>query len=402
MVELERPAAPPDRRKERERTRHWQRALRITTLALVLATAGAFVALWPGSFELKPAPGSPTGDPLRGEVTAVRAVRCPSPQQKRCRIATARLENGPPARFQADAAGQNELVAVGDEVLLYENEVPPGADPAATPAYSFAGFERRAPILWLALAFAAMVVVLGRWRGVRSLVGLAISLLVVAKFIVPAILSGRDAVAVAFVGALAIMLVTILLTHGTGAKSLAAVLGTTLSLVLTIALAEIFTGAANLSGFASDQATLLTVGQEQLSFRGMIVAGMVIGALGVLDDVTVSQASTVMALRAANPAQRFTELYRGALAVGRDHVAATVNTLVLAYVGAALPTVLLFSVVGMSAGDALNTESIAQDVVATLVGSIGLIAAVPVTTALAALFAIRLEAQRAEPAHRHA
>src|SRR5829696_3023408 len=250
-----------------------------------------------------------------------------------------------------------------------------------------------------------MVVVLGRWRGLRSLIGLAISLLIVAKFIVPAILSGHDAVAVAIVGALAIMLVTILLTHGIGAKSLAAVLGTTLSLVLTIALAELFTGLSNLSGFASDQATLLTVGQEQLSFHGLIVAGMVIGALGVLDDVTVSQASTVMALRATDPTQRFRELYSRALSVGRDHVTATVNTLVLAYVGAALPTVLLFSVAGMSFGDALNTESIAQDVVATLVGSIGLIAAVPITTALAAIFAIRLStadiAQAADGHHHH-
>jgi len=330
-------------------------------------------------------------------VTAVRSVPCQVPEQKGCRLATAQLSAGRRAEFQADASGSNELVEVGDQVLLYKNEVPPGADPDRTPAYAFAGFERKAPILWLVLIFVAIVLLLGRWRGLRSLVGLAISLVVVAKFVVPAILSGRDAVAVAIVGALAIMLVTILLTHGTGAKSLAAVLGTTVSLGLTIALAEIFAGLANLSGFASDQATLLTVGQEQLSFRGLIIAGMVIGALGVLDDVTVSQASTVMALRAANPSQRFRALYTRALSVGRDHVAATVNTLVLAYVGAALPTVLLFSVAGMSFGDALNTESIAQDVVATLVGSIGLIAAVPITTALAALFAIRLSTADARP-----
>ena len=247
-------------------------------------------------------------------MTEVRSIPCQVPEQKGCRIATAELSGGAggPAPFQADAAGRNELVKVGDEVLLYKNAVPPGADPAATPPFAFAGFERKAPIFWLVLIFAAIVLMLGRWRGLRSSIGLAISLVIVAKFIVPAILSGRDAVAVAIVGALAIMLVTILLTHGAGAKNLAAVLGTTASLGLTIALAEIFTGLANLSVFASDQATLLTVGQEQLSFHGLIVAGMVIGALGVLDDVTISQASTVMALRAANPAQRFAELYKGA------------------------------------------------------------------------------------------
>src|SRR5215218_6960828 len=403
MLELERPPEPrAARRRERRRAQTHRRAMVLATLALILATAVGVALLWPTGFELSAAPGSPTGDPLRGEVTAVRSVPCQVPEQKGCRLATAQLSAGRRAEFQADASGSNELVEVGDQVLLYKNEVPPGADPAGMPAYAFAGFERKAPIMWLALLFAAIVLLLGRWRGVRSLAGLAISLVLVAKFIVPAILSGRDAVAVAIVGALAIMLVTILLTHGIGAKSLAAVLGTMLTLGLTIALAEIFTGLCNLSGFASDQATLLTVGQEQLSFRGLIIAGMVIGALGVLDDVTVSQASTVMALRAANPSQRFRALYTRALSVGRDHVAATVNTLVLAYVGAALPTVLLFSVAGMSFGDALNTESIAQDVVATLVGSIGLIAAVPITTAFAAAFAIRLssdDVQSAGEAH---
>jgi uncharacterized membrane protein len=155
------------------------------------------------------------------------------PGQDTCRLAAATVQQGPDrgtsAAFRADAAGDNELVDVRDEVLLHRNVVPRGADPAQTPPYAFAGFERRAPLLWLVLAFVCFVLVFGRWRALRPLVGLAVSLVIVAQFVVPAILSGRDAVAVATVGACAVALITIPLTHGLGARSLAAVLGTLLS-----------------------------------------------------------------------------------------------------------------------------------------------------------------------------
>jgi uncharacterized membrane protein len=372
----------------------WGRALVGLAVAMMAATGLGLALLWPENSRVKPDAPIPNVEATRAEVTVVRAVPCQAPGQRNCRTASARLLEGPnrdeTAEFEANAAGNNALVEIGDEVLLYENVVPEGADAAATPRYSFADFERRAPLLWLALGFVAVVVVLGKWRGVRSLIGLAISLAVVAKFILPAILDGRDAVAVAVVGAAAVMLVTIFIAHGIGPMSLAAVLGTAVSLGLAVLLAVVFTDLANLSGLSSEQGTLLVVGQDQLSLRGLVLAGMVIAALGVLDDLTVSQASAVMALRAADPAMGVRALYLRALSVGRDHVAATVNTLVLAYVGASLPTVLLFTVVGTSFGDAVNSETVAQDVVATLVGSIGLIAAVPVTTALAAFFATRL------------
>jgi uncharacterized membrane protein len=236
-----------------------------------------------------------------------------------------------------------------------------------------------------------------------ALVGLAASLAVVIFFVVPAILDGRSPLAVALAGGVAVMLVTIALAHGLGAKSIAAALGTAVSLALTVGLALLFTNLAHLTGFGSEEATLLSASGGNVSFKGLVVAGMVIGALGVLDDVTVSQASAVMALRRANPAQHARELYRGALEVGRDHVAATVNTLVLAYAGATLPLLLLFSVGATPFADAVNGESVAEPIVATLVGSIGLIAAVPITTALAALLASRLPAERLpDPAHGHA
>jgi uncharacterized membrane protein len=197
------------------------------------------------------------------------------------------------------------------------------------------------------------------------------------------------------------MLLTITLAHGFGAQTVAAVLGTTASLGLTIGLAELFSKAANLSGLASEQSTLLLAGQDNLSLHGLVLAGFIVGALGVMDDVTVSQSSTVMALRRANPLLRTRALYREAVVVGRDHVAATVNTLVLAYVGASLPLVLLFSVAGTSVGEALNTEAVAQEVVGTLVGSIGLVVAVPLTTGLAAVLAARLPVSALASAHGH-
>lgn len=167
----------------------------------------------------------------------------------------------------------------------------------------------------------------------------------------------------AIVGSLAVMLLTISLAHGLGPKSLAAMLGTTVSLVLVAILALAFTEITDLTGLASEESALLQINEVDVSFEGLLLAGMVIAALGVLDDVTVSQASTVLALRRANPGLDFGELYRRAIDVGRDHVSATVNTLVLAYVGASLPVLLLFGSGELGFLDAVNVELVAQEVV---------------------------------------
>ena len=265
-------------------------------------------------------------------------------------------------------------------------------DPAQYPV-AFVDFERTGPLAILALAFVALVVVLGRWHGVRALIGLGLSLALVVEFLAPAILDGGPLVLTALVGALAVMVVTILLSHGAGLKSIAAMLGTAGALLLTTVLAVIAVRGADVTGLSSEQSTLLLAGVEgRLSLQGLVVAGMVIGALGVLDDVTVSQASTVLALRRANPALGFRRLLGEALAVGRDHLGATINTLVLAYAGAALPVLLIFNTEGTPFGDAVSREPVAEQIVAMLVGSIGLIAAVPLTTAIAALLASRLPA----------
>jgi uncharacterized membrane protein len=206
---------------------------------------------------------------------------------------------------------------------------------------------------------------------------------------------------VAAFGGLGVMLLTIPLVHGGGAKSLAACLGTAAALFVTLGLADVFTKSAHLSGLSSDEAVYLQT-MNHVSVRGLLLAGMVIGALGVLGDTTVTQASTVLALRRANPGLGFRRLVTEATAVGRDHIAATVNTLVLAYTGAALPILIVFSVGDTSLGGAVGSEAVAEAVVATLVGSIGLILAVPATTALAALLALHMPERALREAHVHA
>jgi uncharacterized membrane protein len=272
------------------------------------------------------------------------------------------------------------------------------------PPYSFSDFDRRIAMLELAAAFVVLLLLTGRFHGLRALLGLAASVVLVVEFMIPAILHGHSAPAVALVGSFAVMLVTIPLSYGLGAKAMAAWLGTAVSLLLAVGLASLFTHLAHLSGASSDEAVFLSATESSISLRGLLLAGMVIGALGVLVDLTVSQASTVIALRRANPALGFGELFRGALDVGHDHIAATVNTLVFAYAGASLPVLLIFSIGGTTFTDGINAESVAEEVIAALVGSIGLIASMPITTALAALLAPRLgdRALRDEHAHVHA
>ena len=293
-------------------------------------------------------------------------------------------------------------VSQGDRIRVYKNTVPTGSGPA--PGFSFADFDRRNAMLWLSIGFGVLLLATGRLHGLRALVGLIASLVIVVEFVVPAILHGSSPFAVAIVGAAAVMLVMMPLSYGFGAKALAAWLGTAVSLLLAAGLAYAFAHIAHLSGASSDESVYLGASQSGLSLQGLLVAGMVIGALGVLVDLTVSQASTVIALRRVNPSLRFGGLFRGALEVGHDHIAATVATLVFAYAGAALPVLLIFNVGGTSFTDAVNGEAVADEVIAALVGSIGLIASMPITTALAALLAPRMsdkQLARAEHAHAH-
>lgn len=383
------------------------RLIAAVAVGLAVVTAIGLAVLWPDQDKELTLPGGGS-DTEQARVLASSDNPCPAPQPGRCAEAEVRLESGPdegmPATLALGSSEQQPELDPGDRVRvaaapptpLPGAEAPVTADSEDNGAYTFVDFERRGPMLWLAVAFAGLVVAFARLRGILSLLGLTISLAVVLAFVAPAILNGEPPLAVALVGSMAVMLITVTLAHGLGAKSLAAIMGTAASLLLVVGLAAMFTELTHLTGLSSEEATLLQGQGLEVDFQGLLLAGMVIGALGVLDDVTVSQASAVIALRAANPALRFGELYRRALVVGRDHVSATVNTLVLAYVGASLPVLLVFSSGGLGVVEAANVELVAKEIVATLVGSIGLIAAVPLTTAVAAVLAGGMAAESLE------
>ena len=358
---------------------------------LTAATAIGLVTLWPSEQAVAQPAELVRPKTVQAEVRAIRAIACVVPGQRDCRRVTARVDEGRARGTLAEFAVMEPALdlTVGDDVRLSENPLPLGAQIGGVNVdrWALADFERRTPLLLLAVAFALLVVLTGKLKGLRALIGLAISLAVIVKFVVPALLAGESPGGVALVGSLAIMLTTLVITHGGGAKMLAASLGTAAALVLTLGLGSFFISAAHITGLASEEAIYLRTSVGDISVRGLLLAGIVIAALGVLDDLTVSQASTVMALKRANPELGFRGLFREAMAVGHDHVAATVNTLVLAYAGASLPVLLIFSLGYTRFGDAVNSESVASEIIATLVGSVGLIAALPLTTALAAVLA---------------
>jgi uncharacterized membrane protein len=278
------------------------------------------------------------------------------------------------------AADDSLSIEPGDRIVL-------GRYPDAPPdfRYSFADRERDLPLLVLAVLFAAAVVALGRWMGLRALLGVGISLAVLGAFILPAILEGSSPLAVALVGSGLIAFVSIYLAHGFNARSSTALVGTLVSLALVGLLGWVFVDWAAFTGLADDEATFLQLSASRVNLQGLLLGGIVIGTLGVLDDVTVTQASAVWELRRANPAYKWLDLYRAGLRIGRDHIAAAVNTLVLAYAGASLTLFLLFTQAQQRLVDVAAGEMVAVEIVRTLVGSIGLIASVPITTALAAV-----------------
>lgn len=251
--------------------------------------------------------------------------------------------------------------------------------------YSVSDVDRSFPMALLAGVFALVVVAVGRLRGVFALVALAISFGVLTLFILPAILQGSNPLVVAVVGGSAIMLLALYMCHGLSARTSVAVLGTLVSLLLIGVLGSLFIGWASLTGNTDDQTGLVHSLYPDIEIKGLLLAGVIIGSLGVLDDVTVTQTSAVWELREADPATSRRKLYAAAMRIGRDHIASVVNTLVLAYAGASLPLLLLFSIADSGVGTVATSEIVAAEIVRTLVGSIGLVASVPVTTALAVL-----------------
>ncbi|GAA2295724.1 hypothetical protein GCM10010149_50040 [Nonomuraea roseoviolacea subsp. roseoviolacea] len=419
----------------------------VATLAvlvpLAVATVVLLVALWPTGRAATPAG---TGlDQLDGTVVAVHPGPCGEfpegaapPDPATCGHATVRVEEGPDVgqdvrlalprgpgaqRFTAgdavvlirvaggaegdgsaadQAAGDEEAgdEEAGDETAREEaaGEETAGDGAAADGAEYQLSDHDRAGALWLsAVAFALAVIAFGRWRGVTALAGLAITFVLLLAFVIPGILEGEPPMLVAIVGAAAIMLTVLFLTHGFTLTTSMAVLGTLASLTLTGLLAYGAITFAELTGVTDDSSFMLGF-STRIDTQGLLLASVIIGALGVLDDVTVTQAVTVTELAAADPSYGWRRLYRAGSRVGRAHIASVINTIILAYAGASLPLLLLFSVGAQPLEEVLTTPVIAQEIIRSVVGTLGLISAVPITTALAALVATRRDTPRGQPA----
>jgi uncharacterized membrane protein len=256
----------------------------------------------------------------------------------------------------------------------------------------FADYVRWKPLLLLAGVFVAAILTISRWKGLRSLLALAFSLIVIIGYIIPHILIGEDPVRVSLIGAGILLGTTLYLTYGWTLKTHASVLSMLMVLIITGSLAWLFVALTHLSGYGDENAIyVMQIPGAQINMRGLLLGGMIIGALGVLDDLVTTQSSAVFELYIANPALGFGALTRAALRIGQDHVAATVNTLVLAYAGSSLPMLLLIAVGSGNYAYLINSATVAEEIVRTLVGSLGLIAAVPITTIIAALLVLHAD-----------
>lgn len=286
------------------------------------------------------------------------------------------IEHGKTSTIRA-----SQKVSIGEKVVILQMKTPQGTQYQIIDKYRL---DMLYPILFI---FCALILFLSRWKGLGALVGLGISILVIMTFIVPQILQGRDPVVISIIGSLFIMATTIYLAHGFSHKTHIALVSTFLSLVLTAVLASLFVAITKLSGLGSDDATSLLVGQTaMINFQGLLLGGIIIGALGVLDDITTSLSAVIEELKKANPSYTFRQLVTSGLRVGSEHISSLVNTLVLAYAGVGLPIFLflLLNPLGYPLWAILNSELMMEEIVRTLAGSFGLILSVPITTILGA------------------
>jgi uncharacterized membrane protein len=249
-------------------------------------------------------------------------------------------------------------------------------------------YVRRGPMLFLFFIFLVLALLVAGKRGFTSFVGMVITFLMIYWFVLPRLSAGSSPVFIVLVFSALAIPVTFYLSHGFNRKTNVAMAGTFIALIITVILSAIFVNSAKLTGFTTDEASFLQIIKgESFNMRGILLAGIIIGLLGVLDDITVSQASVVFQIKEANKRLGFGELYKRSMRVGKDHIASMINTLVLVYAGASLPLLLLFTDSSHTFRQVINYEIIASEVIRTLIGSIGLVLAVPVTTFIAASMA---------------
>lgn len=363
-----------------------------------LATVAGLVVLWPAdgptraeqAAELFLPPGTTYPE---AEVSTVEPYDCSVPggegqvaQQLTCATVVVEVLDGDGAgEFQrldltADiyAAG----IAEGDVLVLTRD---PGAEGGA--GYGFYDYDRDLPMVALTVAFAVVTVAVARLRGLAALVGLAFAFAVLLQFLLPGLLGDSSPTLVSLVGSAAIMFVVLYLAHGFSARTTTALVGTLFGLALVAVLGAVSVAAARLTGLTSEETVQLQTFDPAIDFSGVVLAGVVVAGLGVLNDVTITQASAIWQLHEVDPAMGWRELYRRGMAVGRDHIASTVYTIVFAYAGASLPLLMLFEIYAQPWDVVLTSAGLAEEVIRTLVGSIALVLAVPVTTVAGAFFA---------------
>jgi uncharacterized membrane protein len=364
--------------------------LSVLAAALVLTVVG-LLALWPDGDEV---------DDLRGSVSfAAEGVTFPEATVEEVAPACESLTE------PAEGCGTLEVTVTegADEGTVAEVDVPPQVSAAGlqrgdqvelirTPAaegqpatLAYFNIERSQPLWLLGAAFALIVLVVARFRGLMALVGLGFAGAVVGLFVLPALLVGESPVPVAVVGAVAIMYVVLYTTHGFSIRTSAALAGTLGGIGLTAAIGAWAVGAAHLTGVTGEEGGVLTAYAGGLDFQALLVAAVVIAGLGVLNDVTITQASAVWELRGAAPTMSRRAVFLSAMRIGRDHIASTIYTIVFAYAGTALLLLLVVSLYDRPMLDLAGTEEIATEVVRSLTSSIGLVLAVPLTTVIAAL-----------------
>jgi uncharacterized membrane protein len=370
-------------------------------MAVLVPLAGltvlAMVLLWPTGDRGTVQVGSPyTAAPgvtfETGTVKAARMEDCPSAAPaagtggvapRECLVAHTQPDRGGaevPVEVTPEIA-KSHGVKAGDRIRYLDLS---GVTSAGS-VYMFSDFVRTAPMVLLALLYAVVVIAVARWRGLRAIVGLGGAYAVLALFVLPALAEGRPALPVALAGSAAITFGVLYFAHGFSARTSTALLGTLFGLGAIAVLADWATGAAFLTGTGDENTYQLINGAGRLSVSGMITCGLVISGLGVLNDVTVTQSSAVWELHELAPGTGFRSLFASAMRIGRDHIASTVYTIAFAYAGAALPVLILVMLYDQPVLDALTSGQLAEEVVRTLAGSIGLVLAVPVTTALAVL-----------------
>lgn len=275
-----------------------------------------------------------------------------------------------------------QIVSIGDRVVVNK----PGSTPRDD-FYYIVDHYRTDRLIGIALFFLATVLFFGRKKGLTSMLGLALTIVIIFYGLVPAILKGYNPLTVGVIGSLLITFVSLYLSHGFTKRVTIAVASTTITLGFALVLDLIFVRLAHLSGSGTEDAFYLQTAAQNLDMRGLLLAGILLGVLGVLDDITTAQSAAIAELHDANPSLPFKELYKRGLSIGREHIASLVNTLVLAYVGVSFPLILLYTINSqLPLWLLLNSNFIAEEIVRTLVGSSALVVAVPVTTFLAAYF----------------